>query len=113
MTPARSEDITTSAPGVSEASCRPEALEALWSWLKEQTHGACDIDGGDLQEKAIELGLWVIEPYDPAVHGDDDYAEEGDPICVDRYARAKRAALPQVSPSASESSSGEVQKEKK
>jgi len=40
-----------------------------------------DLDCGDIQDKAAALGLLVNAPggYDPDVHGEDDFAEPGDP----------------------------------
>ena len=52
---------------------RPEALEALLAWILEQWHcgWAMDVDGQDLQDKAIALGLLREVPYDPARHGEE------------------------------------------
>lgn len=40
-----------------------------------------DLDGGDVQEKAIACGLLVQTKYDPAIHGraeTSEYVEPGD-----------------------------------
>ncbi len=54
-------------------SDRLQKLEALWAWLRGGPDDIADIDRGDLQDKAIELGLLREVPYDPAIHG--KYAE--------------------------------------
>lgn len=48
---------------------RLEKLEALWEWLTEQKFEGGDIDGGDFQNKALELDLLREVPYDPQKHG--------------------------------------------
>jgi len=47
---------------------RTQQLEALWSWLISD--GFSDVDGGDMQHKAWELGLVRLVEYDPAIHGE-------------------------------------------
>ena len=40
-------------------------------------------DGGDVQDKAVELGLLEKTAYDPAIHGPNEHdAERGDPWYV-------------------------------
>lgn len=67
---------------------RHEALETLLGWLLAETwdHGVLDIDGGDLQDKLLELGLIYEDVATEADVGDDENGwtgfegEVGDPI---------------------------------
>lgn len=50
-----------------------KALREFFRWaMDEGAFMGCDLDGGDMQEKASKLGLIVKEPYDPAKHGKSD-----------------------------------------
>jgi len=40
------------------------------------------LDGGEIQDKAVELGLLVEELYDPVKHKDIEDAEEGEGVFV-------------------------------
>jgi hypothetical protein len=54
-------------------------------WVIESSaFSGCDLDGGDVQQKAIECGLLVETTYDPSVHGTATMydAEPGDPWCA-------------------------------
>jgi hypothetical protein len=43
----------------------------------------CELDGADVQGKAVELGLIVETKFDPEIHGDAQFGEEpGDRIFV-------------------------------
>src|ERR1700733_9945292 len=50
----------------------------------DHTFAGEDVDGGDLQELAVELGLAHFEPFDPSIHKPDegDGIEEGQPWLV-------------------------------
>jgi hypothetical protein len=51
---------------------------AQWALTEGAWHGH-DLDGGDVQEKAVELGLVVQVPYDPEIHGESEFEiEPGD-----------------------------------
>lgn len=50
---------------------------ARWC-IQDGPFSGCDLDGGSVQEKAVECGLLVETTYDPAVHGESDIAEPGD-----------------------------------
>ena len=39
----------------------------------------CDVDGGDIQDWGVKLGLLVEVPYDPLKHGEEGFAEGVDP----------------------------------
>lgn len=55
---------------------------AQWA-IREGAWEGCDLDGGSIQDKAVELGIIKEVPYDPASHGDNDCgAEAGDPWFV-------------------------------
>lgn len=49
-------------------------------WCIEQgPFEGCDIDGSDIQNKAVEYGILVETAYDPALHGENHVgAERGD-----------------------------------
>jgi len=47
---------------------------AQWVIVNGSFEG-CDIDGGSLQDKAIEYGILVQVPYDPEKHGRQYYGE--------------------------------------
>lgn len=48
-------------------------------WCVEQVFEGCDLDGGDVQDKAVECGVLVPTRYDPAIHGENQVdAEPGD-----------------------------------
>lgn len=53
---------------------------ARWAIAEGAWQGG-DLEGGDIQNKAHKLGLIELVPggYNPEVHGEDDYAELGDP----------------------------------
>ena len=56
-----------------------------------------EVDGGDVQEMAVSLGLLVEVPYDPAKHGENDCdVEPGDPWFV--FSGALAAASPRSTP---------------
>lgn len=44
---------------------------ARWCMSEGPWEGS-SLDGGDIQDKAAELGVVVCVPYDPAVHGPND-----------------------------------------
>lgn len=47
-------------------------------WCVQTAFEACDLDGVDIQDKAVEFGIIKKVPYDPEIHGDSDYVEIGD-----------------------------------
>lgn len=52
---------------------------AQWA-IREGSWQGCDLDGGSIQEKAEALGLIKSEPYDPAIHGPNEFdPAPGDP----------------------------------
>lgn len=53
----------------------------LWALIEEAVFEANDIDGSDVWDMALGLGLVAKhpEPYDPERHGDIDIIEPGDP----------------------------------
>ena len=55
-------------------------LAAFAQWaLHDGVWVGFDLDGSDIQDKAVELGLLVAVPYNPEVHGPNDFdAESGD-----------------------------------
>jgi tRNA splicing ligase len=68
-----------------EAANEIERLRAFVRWaLTEGSWRGADLDGGAIQDKAIELNLVTKVKYDPAVHGEDDFAEAGDDWYVPR-----------------------------
>ena len=52
-----------------------DMLEQFWE------HGG-DVDGFDLQDSALKFGILVETKYDPALHGEGEDAEPGDPWYV-------------------------------
>lgn len=51
-----------------------DALREFFRWaVREATWDGVDLNGCDIQDKAVELGLLVEEIYDPAKHGDEPY----------------------------------------
>ena len=64
---------------------RCQRTEALWQWILDQWSGGSrcvDVDGCDLQDKAVDLGLLRVERYDPAIHGGDFAGKLGNDICI-------------------------------
>lgn len=60
--------------------------------ITESVRKGCDLDGGEVQEKAVELGILVETKYDPAVHGTNDIdAEAGDTWFV--FSEAMKASI--------------------
>ena len=54
---------------------------ALWA-VEHGSWMGCDLDGGDIQEKAIECGIIKMVEYDPAIHGLNEFdLEKGAPWC--------------------------------
>ncbi len=48
-----------------------QALREFFRWaMTEGPWDGCDLDGGDVQEKACKLGLIIKTKYDPAKHGE-------------------------------------------
>lgn len=53
---------------------------ARWA-IRTGPFDGCDLDGGDVQDKAVECGLLVSVPYDPEKHGELEFdAEPGESI---------------------------------
>lgn len=62
-----------------------EPLKAFFRWAMQATWRGEDIDGGDMQAKAVELKLAHMEPYDAEQHGiweGAECTEAGEPWCV-------------------------------
>lgn len=60
-----------------------EPLNKFFRWVMEANFKGEDIDGSELQGKALELGLAHLEPYDPERHGEKSLRiEAGEPWCV-------------------------------
>lgn len=61
--------------------------------IEESSFDGCDLDGGMLQDKAVEEGILIETAYDPAKHGPADGADEGDRWFVfsDEFKAALRA----------------------
>ncbi len=65
-------------------------LAAFWRKVSDNVFDGCD--SGDLQEWAVEAGLFERVLYDPEKHGEVEYAESGeDTIFV--HTQASKAAL--------------------
>jgi len=57
----------------------PRPLKEFARWvLHEIAWSSCDVDGGDVQDKAANLGLIIKTEYDPKKHGESDWCEPGD-----------------------------------
>ena len=57
----------------------PAALKFIRWAIQEGPWNGCSLDGCDIQDKAIELGLLKKVKYDPAIHGPNDVdADPGD-----------------------------------
>lgn len=55
--------------------------ELMRTFIRKFISGVCwNIDGGDVQGTAEEMGLLKPVAYDPDIHGEVDYAEPGDTI---------------------------------
>lgn len=60
-------------------------LRKFFTWaMTTGPFDGCDLDGSDIQDKAVELGLARTEPYDPAKHGEKhlDMMKPGELICL-------------------------------
>lgn len=90
---ANNTELLTQALGVEAerdiARFEIERLRAFARWaVQEGPFNGCDLDGGDVQTKAIEFGIIVQTQYDPATHGEPDTGvdiEPGDPWFVFAY----------------------------
>lgn len=55
---------------------------AEWA-IREGSWYGLDLDAGAIQDKAIECGIIEVVPYDPDVHGDNDFdVAPGEEWCV-------------------------------
>jgi len=83
-------DNLTGASSTDTVNCPPSSFDArreeiaraaarfvMWALMEGSWQG-CDIDGGAAQDKAVELGLIVEMPYDPAKHGEQPQLELGE-----------------------------------
>jgi hypothetical protein len=62
-----------------EAADEIERLREFVHWaLSDGSWQGTSIDGGEIQDKAIELGLVVKTKYDNAIHGESTEAVDGD-----------------------------------
>jgi hypothetical protein len=64
------------------------SLLIFFNWAMQESFEGNDLCGGDIQAKAVSLGLASYEPYDPRKHGVNTYCEEGDKwvrLNVERY----------------------------
>lgn len=61
-----------------------ERLRAFVRWaVTDGPFNGCNLDGGDVQEKAVHFGILRKVEYDPEQHGQNDCgAEPGDPWFV-------------------------------
>ena len=61
-------------------------LRQFFAYCIESAFEGCNLDGGDIQEKALELGLVREESYQSEKHGslvsDSGYFEDGDSIYI-------------------------------
>jgi hypothetical protein len=48
---------------------------AQWA-IREGAWDGCDLDGGAIQQKAVELGIIRETTYDPAIHGPNEWDVE-------------------------------------
>lgn len=55
----------------------PCARFVMWALVNGSWQG-CDLDGGSVQDKAVELGLIHAIPYNPEIHASSDCCEAGD-----------------------------------
>jgi hypothetical protein len=52
-------------------------------WCLKESWDGCGLDGGEVQDKAVSLGIIKQVPYDPDKHGPNNWdAEPGDPWYV-------------------------------
>ena len=73
-----------------ESALKTQAGVAVKEFARWVIQNACfeasDLDGGDVQDKALALGLLREEPYDPERHGDpcrwSEYVSRGEPWFV-------------------------------
>lgn len=52
---------------------------AKWA-ISNSSFAGADLDGGQVQDEAVKLGLLVEVPYDRAKHGEVDDVDEGDTL---------------------------------
>jgi hypothetical protein len=56
-----------------------EKIKEFAKWcIRESCFDGCDLDGGSVQDKAVELGLLIETLYDPKIHLSDPEFEQGD-----------------------------------
>lgn len=66
-----------------EALPGEDTCRVFTRWIiRESVFDGCGLDGGAVQDKAVELGLLIKVPYDPAVHGDIAACDPGEQIFV-------------------------------
>lgn len=52
----------------------PLQLANFVKWvIHDGCFDGCDLDGGDIQDRAIKAGILVEEKYDPNKHGPNEY----------------------------------------
>ena len=68
-------------------------LAEFIAWaIREGSWQGCNLDGGDVQDKAVEMGILVETKYNPRIHGENDCdAEPGCPWFV--FSPAFKTAL--------------------
>ena len=63
-----------------EVALETQASVAVKEFARWVIQNACfeasDLDGGEVQEKALALGLLREEPYDPEIHGEPSAAHD-------------------------------------
>jgi len=47
---------------------------AQWA-IREGAWDGCDLDGAAIQSRAVEFGIVKQVPYDPAIHGESEFAK--------------------------------------
>ena len=57
-------------------------LLSFFKWAMEGVCSGYDLDGWDVEAKAVELGLAHYEPYAPEKHSVLEYCEPGDSFLV-------------------------------
>ena len=67
-------------------------LLLFFNWAMQETFEGNDLEGADVQDEAVELGLAERVPYDPKRHGLSTHCQEGDSwikLNVERYGVSK------------------------
>ena len=101
------------------AKTTPVRLALFLHWAARASWEAYGLDGDEIQDKAISLGLFKVEPYDPDRHGSADgmidpgedwymMADDVQALLTDGLAQEKSSDVPLSDPLHNQPKEGEA-----